>query len=100
MSAKLKPPGHHGVVFPDNPYLAPVGTHVVFVLQSRRGCASRLPADQTGPTSCAPDQQLPRGGPVRTRHIPNQGTQWPPLAAGCRASYAYALEVRDISWSL
>src|SRR5882724_2078785 len=34
------------------------------------------------------------------RHIPNRVTQWPPLAAGCRASCAYALEVRDNSWSL
>ena len=45
------------------------------------------------------DQQLPQfwAEPSGIRHIPNRVTQWPPLAAGCRASYAYASEVRDNS---
>ena len=47
---------------------------------------------QTRPTAAAV-----RADPSGIRHIPNRVTQWPPLAAGCRASYAYALEVRDNS---
>jgi hypothetical protein len=37
-------------------------------------------------------QQLPQfwAEPSGIRHIPNRVTQWPPLAAGCRASYGYA----------
>ena len=60
----------------------------------------RIPASSRRPTrpdaGCKPDQQLPQfwAEPSRIRHIPNRVTPWPPLAAGCRASYAYASEVR------
>src|SRR6266851_7622345 len=47
---------------------------------------------QTRPTASAV-----LGGASGIRHIPNRVTPWPPLAAGCRASYAYAAEVRDNS---
>jgi hypothetical protein len=57
-------------------------------------------------TTTPPRRRIPRGSgrsrcrpswaePSGIRHIPNRVTPWPPLAAGCRASYAYASEVRD-----
>ncbi len=62
---------------------------------------SRLPAaDHRGPTPGAnPTNSFRSSGRSRQgyRHLPNRVTPWPPLATGCRASYAYASEMRDNS---